>query len=477
MESKKTKPSRRIACLWIYRLTSNESLEIQALAEACSRFTPKIALRGQEAIFLDISGCAGLFSEQGLFLRVQSLARRFALDVRMGIAEDAPTALAVARYSNRTVKNFTRHLLPLEALFDYSSPFIQPSHQDKERVQRVLKIIELSRKLGLKNVGDFLALPVLSLASRFGREGVEIRARLEGRLEAAWPGFQIPEQIIESEDLEEMVGLEPLLFILKQLVDRTMARLRGLGQRASVIRVEFKLEPWSILQERIRSWKISFPLSQGSSVGVMPILQEKLNFDLGREPLGAPVQRIRFEVLEKIPGRSSQRDFFHQKEEDLEKWGALLSRLACKLGSENVFYAQAVDCYLPERSWARTLEGRSLETKTFTLKASQTPVFRLAASLSQDAEIPPALRPARILKEPEFLRLSGSYVICSNGKRWKTSNWMGPERISGEWWRDAGLCGFERDYYRVTTESGEELWIFLDLQSDPPDFYLQGYFD
>jgi protein ImuB len=49
----------------------------------------------------------------------------------------------------------------------------------------------------------------------------------------------------------------------------------------------------------------------------------------------------------------------------------------------------------------------------------------------------------------------------------------GPERISGEWWMDGARQGFARDYYQITAEGGERLWIFRSGE----DFYLHGYFD
>ena len=473
MDLPQSQTPRRVACLLLTRMPA-QGFDIQIFAEACHRFTPQIAIRAQEGVFLDISGCQRLFSESGLSLRVHALARRFSVEVQIGFAEDAPTALAMARYQGYrgfyepsvsglrmgsqgpTVDRITKNSLPLEALLDYASPFLPRVHQGKnaDLTKKVLKIIEVNKTLGLKNLGDFLALPAFSLASRFGREGVEIRARVAGKWEVGWPGFQIPERLIEREDVEETAGLEPLLFVLKKLVDRAMARLRGLGKRASVIQIDFQQEPWSTLKKRNRSWKISFPLSQGSTLGVMPIVQERLGFDLAREPLQAPVQWIQFGVSETVPGRSAQRDFFDSKEDDLERWGALVSRLACKLGKESVFLARPVDRYLPEKSWTKAVE-------TGTGRGDAVEV------VTQD-------RPARILKSPEFLRLAGSSIVQANGKRWKTTAWDGPERLSGEWWTGEG---FERDYYQVTTESGEGLWIYLDRQGNPPGFYLHGYFD
>jgi hypothetical protein len=57
-------------------------------------------------------------------------------------------------------------------------------------------------------------------------------------------------------------------------------------------------------------------------------------------------------------------------------------------------------------------------------------------------------------------------------QRWLTKEWHGPERLSGEWWES----GFSRDYYRVVTDQGLQLWVFF-APTEPPELKLHGYFD
>jgi protein ImuB len=45
----------------------------------------------------------------------------------------------------------------------------------------------------------------------------------------------------------------------------------------------------------------------------------------------------------------------------------------------------------------------------------------------------------------------------------------GPERLSGDWWRD----GYARDYWRCEGEAGEFL-IYLDRERC---WYVQGWYD
>ena len=90
-------------------------------------------------------------------------------------------------------------------------------------------------------------------------------------------------------------------------------------------------------------------------------------------------------------------------------------------------------------------------------------------------------RPSRLLKRPLRLSLVGDWIIADDRKvpvdgRWQTLEWVGPERISGEWWErmNSNSSGFDRDYYKVTSLNGEQLWVYQTPQNE---FYLHGYFD
>jgi protein ImuB len=463
------------------------------LAEACLRYTPQLAVRSGEAVFLEISGTEGLYTEDSLRTRLLFLARRFGWDARVGIADSPATALAMARYPDYARTRNLREL-PLEALTDFASPFEHDVLVD----QRVGKMILILEKLGLQNVGDFASLPSSSLASRFGREAVELAQSVWGRFlsqaSQAWPGFRPSERVVEKTDLPEAESaLEPLLVTLRSLLDRATARLRGRAERASAVSVSLELEAWSTVRERVRTYKVALPVPQGSATGLLPLLRERLAFELARTPLEAPVLSLTFDVLEGVPGRGAQTDFFHTGEIDAETWDALVARLLDKLGRARVFTASLVERYLPERGFIRS---ENLEPAVL---ASAAPAPELPAVVA--AAVPGLrlgnlgayARPARLLRRPEPLDRQGRLLRhLETGRSWRVLDWEGPERLSGEWWhpaRHAGGAeraefapptarGFFRDYYRVLTETGEELWVFLNRKTGTrSSFYLHGFFD
>ena len=472
----------KIACLLLLERQDPPSVQdplFDSLVEACGRFTPQIALRNREAIFLEIGKCRGLHDPRFLELQLISLAKRFGWRSRVAIAETPSLALVRARFRRRSEPSNPPDLLaiPLEGLHDLATPF----HADPEIRKKIDLMIQVLKSLGLKNVAEFVAIPPSTLASRFGQEGVELSARARGESpmqETAWPGFHPSPDLFEKSQIENSENLEALLFVLRGCIDRAVARLRGRAERASVIEVEFEFPKWSTLKSTLRTFQVSLPIPQGSVQGILPILHEHLSRALEREPLEAPVEALVFRVSETVPGHGPQRDFFTKKEEEAEIWDSLVGRLSLKLGKNQVFVAKAIERYRPECGFIRcelSEFDRSLEVSP-PIPWPQHLFFR------------PAARPSRIFKRPQRLRRIGQRLVDSeSGRHWKVSDWQGPERLSGEWWmrENPGFIarepsGFDRDYYRVTTVTGELLWIFVNRDAAPRaehSLYLHGYFD
>jgi protein ImuB len=431
----------RVACLYLF----GNPQSVHPLAEACFRFTPQVAIRSveedstEQAIFLEIGASHRLFSEQSLQLKLISLAKRFGYLSRVTFGETAGEAFALARNPSFLFGGD----LPLEALMDFASPF-SPAHLMKP------DLISSLKTLGLKNVNEFVGLPPCTLASRFGKEAVKLSACVRGEWECAWPGFHPSSAVVEKSRVENSESLEALVFVLKILVDRMMARLCGRSERVSALQIVFNLE-----RSANRKFNLVLPIAQGSVNGVLPILQDYLGAVIQRDPLHAPVEEIQIAAVETVSARGAQKDFFTRKEEEAEIWDALVARLSQKLGKNRVYAASPENRYLPEQSFSKSLK-REAKKKEFPM------------------------RPSRLLPTPKALKREGAFVTDpASGKSWKIAEAEGPERLFGEWWDS---LSFNRDYYRLKTVNGEELWVFL--QKNAPEesraektFYLHGYFD
>ena len=444
----------RVACISLLGPPAAETLH--SLAEACLRWTPQVAL-GERAIFLEIGGCQKLYSEKTFLLRLQALLKRFSISAQVCVAGDIPTALALAVFSTKPSakssvqssgarRPMVKEDLPIEALQIYASPFHSSNSLEK--------VISLMRSLGVSTLEDALALPRKALAARFGKEAVLALRYVDFAQSLPWPRFVPKEKIIEACEVDDsyMVReLEPVLFLLRGLTDRILLRLRGQGRLVTAFEVRVFQENYSTIKEPLRTYRLELAFPVGSVLSLLSMLRDRLGFTLQREPLESPVVRLEVEVLDSVTSQGRQTDLFSKKEEETESLQAVFARLTERLGEGRAFMAKAVESYVPERSWQKTY------------------------SESERLQIRLPLRPLRILKKPqEIQRIDNCFVHRS--KKWRVTELVGPERIAGEWW----MNDQERDYYRVKTESGDELWVYSVMGSasvGAPQYYLHGVFD
>ena len=221
----------RVICLLI-----QDGRFLHEIAEACYRLTPQVAIRENEAVFLEISRCGKIYSEDNLLLRLQALLKRFNVRARVAVADDCALSLCFARTNFKgyppdrlSSARLSSARLPIEVLHDIASPF----ERDDLVFKQVEELIGVLKRLGIYDLGGFLALPVKSLASRFHSLGLILHHKLTAPdSHLSWPPF-IPTEKIEEDaviqDSENAHELEPLLFVIKNLAGRAMARLAGGG--------------------------------------------------------------------------------------------------------------------------------------------------------------------------------------------------------------------------------------------------------
>jgi protein ImuB len=112
----------------------------------------------------------------------------------------------------------------------------------------------------------------------------------------------------------------------------------------------------------------------------------------------------------------------------------------------------------------------------------KTPTPRLKPTADNERFFPREIRPLRLLKSPQEIRvivtpsedLDGKPVSFTtrDGKVHRIEHSLGPERIAGQWWVGHDKT---RDYFDVEATTGKRYWIFRVLQS--ARWFLHGYFE
>ena len=368
-------------------------------------------------------------------MRAQVLLRRLQLQARLAIAEDVPTALALAQYSCPH-----KSQLPVESLLLFRSPFVSLEQKDPAQARKLQKTVNLLKRLGVKTIDTFLYLPATQITNRFGRAGLEICQNLQNAGGLPWPRFVPTETIIEHIDFAREIpieGLEPILFYLKTLLERALFRLYVRGERLKSFRIILFQESLSTVREKEYGVDLALVLPHMAVKTILSFCRDKLEDRLRKEPMQARAEALRLLVLETAPVAAAQKDLFApKKEEETEALHKLFSRLSVRLGAGSVFFAQARASYLPEEAWVRAKE----------------PVTTLLKDCLPR-------RPLRILAEP--------IPVCAQDLNLTAR--LQREVVYSEWWRQHR----ERCYFRGITASGEHLWLFQMGEG----LFLHGYFD
>lgn len=410
----------------------------QSLAEACLAFSPQIAV-GKDAVFLEIEGSRHLFSPEECIRYLQKTLQLLNLKARISLASSVPAALTFARYECAEI-----NALPVEALSDFLQPFAPTFFSGAE----------VFRKLGVATIGDFKKIPRAEIPARFGKQGLLAYERLLEAERIAWPRWTPEEKLLERVDFDcaaQIEIFEPVHFLLKTAFQRIFLRLYARRKKLAAFTVEFHLNKFSKTSERISA--IQLPIPQGEWKSVLALASERLTKELENHPLEDALEGISVLVTDTAPFPNTQRDFFSKNEEEQEAWASLVGRLQERLGNDRAFLAAPTPRLLPEASWIKTLNKKE-----------------------RGVLVDSPLRPLRLLNPPQRLQRVGD-CLAGNNRRWRLIAFHGPEKLQGEWW----LGGFEREYFRVETESGESLWVFTapnpTKEDAPRTLWLHGIYD
>jgi protein ImuB len=439
------------------------------LAQACERYTPWTAIdplggglltdmSGSAGLWLDVTGCAHLFSgERALLKDIRDRCLQAGYLPRIGLADTPGAAWAAARFS------------------DTSFSIIQPKTQRQSLAGYPIAGLRLDPAtlegldgLGLRQIGDLYEMPRAPLASRFGGQTLRRLDQLLSRIEepisprrprpSHYSRLAFTEPIGRTEDIS--LALDKLLAQLCDDLEQAT-----LGAR--------RLE---LIVFRVDNSRDSLVIGTSQASRDPDHLARLFRDDLDTLDPGFGIEVIVLAALETNALAARQIDIAgktaHQANENAAK---LVDRLSGRLGMRNVVRLQPVESHLPERASETipALKARVQENNW------QGPLQR-----------PP--RPIQLLVQPMPIDVmapvpDGPPVMFLWRKRQhKVARAEGPERISPEWWRPTqlqtrsrSLTRETRDYYRLEDQDGNRYWVYregLYRPDKPPGWYLHGFF-
>jgi len=431
---------------------AREAAALASLRRWASRYAPMVGTDGVDGLMADISGVPHLFGGEEL-LRDDLHARleRAGLHAASAIAGTRGAAHALARHGGGIVADGRL----VEGIGHLPVAALRVDHATAEALARV----------GLARIADLAQLPRAPLARRFGA-GLVLRLdqALGAQSEpvAAEPDaphfgvrMTLPEPIGKQEDV--MAGLVRLL-------DRLCAKLAATHRGARRVRLELRRVDRGTAQIEIG---LARPMRDPARIAALftkGVDEIDSGFGIDALRLSAPVTEAL--APEQIGGGPAIR---HE-----DALADLMSSLGNRIGFDRVLRFLPATSLIPERSFILAPAAYS----------TPEPISYRAGSK----------RPITVFPPEPVTTTSGTPPASFRWRRMRftTLRATGPERITPEWWFDdpAWRTGL-RDYWRIETQEGPRLWLFVTPQSQgwngPPDsswpapasaqnWYVQGEF-
>ena len=290
--------------------------------------------------------------------------------------------------------------------------------------------------IGVRTIGEMLALPRDGVARRFGQALLDEIDRALGTLPDPRALFVPPDRYHGQLELPVPVDeVETLLFGVKRLVAELAGFLHGRGAGITQLRCDLvheDAEPTSIVVGLTTTRQIEH---------ILNVLRERL----ARETLPDRVEAIRIVSEEIAPLGAKEGDFFPVARKDGEAGAQLIERLRARLGEDAVSTLELRADHRPERAGGET---------------TRLPFDRLRATESIIQPFP--IRPLWLLSSPRPL---GTDPITAEIRLES-----GPERIETGWWD-----GFEvgRDYFVGRNARGKALWLYRERGGE---WFVHGVF-
>jgi protein ImuB len=464
---------------------AEDAAALRRLAEWCGRYSPWTAPDGSDGIKIEITGSAHLWGGEAEL--AADLSRRLArqdIAHRLAIADTLGAAWAAARHAtDEAAKILARCRLAAEAAG--AAGLIVPSGETGGALAPLPvaalrldpALIEGLHRVGLRRVGEVMAMPRDALARRFGEMAARRLDQALGDLpEPLSPLGEVPTRRVRLSFAEPIADPADLARAAERLTQDLVTRLarEGMGARRLDLgfhRVDGRVEHIAIGTARpSRDPAHLAKLLAGKLDTVDPglgiedaILAAFAVEPLAPEQIESPLLRAGALPPPRFPGQT---------------WGwgpslaPLFDRIGARLGLDALARIEPRESHIPERA------------------SVAVPIEAGCRAGTMSAPVKPP-RPVRLFAPPEpveafwVLPDDPPFRFTWRRRAHRVAQADGPERIAEEWWRPdgqlidgAGAPDAIRDYYRVEDETGRRFWLFrAGLPGDPPPrWFVHGIF-
>ncbi|MFO0725290.1 MAG: hypothetical protein U1E65_16020 [Myxococcota bacterium] len=498
-------------------------------AEVLLGFSPDVEIAEPDVLLVDVGRSRRMLADRGLHTEAEILnamvlaLASFGHRAAAAMADDPDTARTLAQslaLKERLAQRKTKTEWPIaapgagaKAIGGLPLPAIawtdlreDPEAKRAQKLDSTRATLEL---LGVHTPGHLASFPADQVASRFGEQGVLLMARARAERRRPLVPFVPATELVEGMDLPgPMEDLEPLLFVLKRLLDRLESRLYARGLSASALELRFRLEP----SRKTEKLKVMLARPSRSAVTFHRLCRERVS-----GALSGAIAALEVEVIDPVPEHGAQLDLFTAHAQRIEKVEELVARLQASLGEDAVFSAELTDTHRPEAAWVArpfAIERALAEPPAPMKKTKRAPVLvagrmgkaealpvadeqlsvlgQKSAAITapepkdpkswpkpferkkEDEALPPLPpRPFELFPTPEAAQLTAQGLRW-RGRRHRVASVGRRERFDCEWWRPDPLV---REYVVLELEDGRRLWSYAEPSAPADILWIHGIFD
>ncbi|MEO1025907.1 MAG: DUF6504 family protein [Pseudomonadota bacterium] len=449
---------------------------LTVLRRWAGKFSPWVSEEAPDALVIDLTGCAHLFGgEAALISVIEADCADLGLSVSAGVADTVGAAWALARYAGAgraggrsgddiaQEARATRSRAAKRRHWEKGGPApdVVAAKASAARIAGVgqtrtalaglpvaaLRLppetLETLGRLGLRQISDLAGQPRAALARRFGRVLVQRLDQALGIEPEPVSPARAPDHFAVRLTLPEPIGQgEDILAALDRLLPPLGDKLTKAGRGVRRIRMECHRSDHTMCA-------IEAGLARPSAHPdrIRPLLMMKLD-DI--DP-GFGIDMIRLDAVVTEPVHAHQHRGHAEAASDgvarlagSSAMDDLLGRLGARIGLEAITRLHPADSHIPEKTSKHLAAAWSEPSTAWPRPRGPRPIELWRPEIVQADETPHL--PARF-------RWRGRVLETRTG--------TGPERIAPEWWLDEpDWRNGVRDYWRVTTRTGERLWLY-----------------
>lgn len=395
----------------------------EPIVDAVTNLSPRVEILRAGLCATPTLGASRYFGgDEALVKKVRDALCEVGVHARTGVADGRFAAVIAARQNKIVAPGEAPYFLADKRIDELDRP----------------DLVGTLRRLGIKTLGDFAALPAGQVADRFGPEGRHAHQLASGKdpaplqMRSGLVDLQVEKEIEPPALLADQVA-----FVAKVAADELMVLLVEVGLACTLVEVEIETENAEL---RRRAWRHQYFFD---STSVVDRVRWQLNgwTTAGENMPTSPVTKIRLLAAEVVPDTGKQFAFWGGETQADARASRALARVQAVLGFEAVTTPQLIGGRDYE-SQVRLIpwgEPREVGSKTepwpgrLPLPAPAVLNRRPMSMAVLDSELRAVVVNKRGLLsgDPCWLTLDGD----PRTKRMQVVGWSAPWLFDERWWR------------------------------------------